>query len=489
MRSLALSHNKGFEADSKRSKRHWLLRYGFALGVFAVVIALATLLSYLFPKINQTIPIVFAVVAVAWYAGRGPGLLLGVLLEATTIIYVPIPPESSILKGIFGYFSTLALYAFLVLVISGLREIQQRLAEQRDMLHVTLSSIGEAVIATDTIGRVTFMNPVAQKMTGWRAGEAHLLPLEKIVRIISEDTRKEVTSPVAQVLETGKLVGMQNHSLLIARDGGEIPIADTAAPITDNGELKGVVMVFADVTEQKRAERSRRESEIMQRLVEAQESERHRIARDLHDHLGQRMTALRLQIEGLADQCDPDAPLKEALGEVQTSASRIDRDIGYLSWELRPTELEDLGLVDALNSFVREWSRQHDIEAEFHSNITTLDYEDGRLAHSNETNFYRIVQEALNNVLKHADATNVSVLLHRRKNLMVLIIEDDGLGFDSNSSTFDEPKLGHLGLIGMRERAAVMNGTLEIDSQPGSGTTVLAKIPIETDADALAVSI
>ncbi len=216
----------------------------------------------------------------------------------------------------------------------------------------------------------------------------------------------------------------------------------------------------------------------MHRIVEAQEAERHRIARDLHDHLGQKMTALRLSIESLTDKCADNPTLGNAIGELQASASHIDRDIGFLSWELRPTELEDLGLVDALSSFVREWSRQHGIATEFHPSRIGTEDNYGRLDLSIETNLYRIVQEALNNVLKHSEAKNVSVLLQRRKDHIVLIIEDNGLGFEPQHDYSTSTKPGGHGLVGMHERAALLNGTLEIDTRPGSGTTILAQIPI-----------
>ena len=212
----------------------------------------------------------------------------------------------------------------------------------------------------------------------------------------------------------------------------------------------------------------------MHRLVEAQESERLRIARDLHDHLGQRMTALRLQIGGLSQQKIADADLATAIDDVQNAASHIDRDIGFLSWELRPTELEDLGLVDALSSFVREWSTQYGIAAEFHTSKFDAEEVENRLSQSAETNLYRIVQEALNNVLKHAEAENVSVLLQQRKDHLVLITEDDGCGFERE---IDVNPRG-LGLIGMQERAALLKGDLEIDSERGAGTTVMVRIPL-----------
>ena len=149
--------------------------------LFATTVGLSLLLNYLNLKINLTIPVVLALVAGAWYGGRYPGLLIAVLFQATTIIYAPIPPDTTLPRLIFTYFSVFSLYVFLVLVISGLKNIQQRLSEQRDLLQVTLSSIGDAVITTDTKGNVTFMNPVAQTLTGWDTFSASGVAAQKRV--------------------------------------------------------------------------------------------------------------------------------------------------------------------------------------------------------------------------------------------------------------------------------------------------------------------
>jgi signal transduction histidine kinase len=281
-------------------------------------------------------------------------------------------------------------------------------------------------------------------------------------------------------LGTGKVVPLANHSLLITRDGREIPIDDSAAPIKHHGKIRGVIMVLTDVTQRKLAERSRRDTEIMHRLVDAQEAERHRIARDLHDHLGQQMTALRLRIESLTDDCLDNEKLTRSINEVKENAISIDRDISFLSWELRPTELENFGLVNALSSFVREWSKQHGIVAEFHVYTASFDYEANRLPEPVETNLYRITQEALNNIRKHANATSVSVLLQVKKEV-TLIIEDDGHGFDRSGDWREHGKPGALGLISMQERAALLKGDLEIDTSRGNGTTVRARVPLNAN--------
>jgi PAS domain S-box-containing protein len=123
---------------------------------------------------------------------------------------------------------------------------------------VTLSSIGDAVIVTDAMGKVTFMNPVAQSLTGWTDEEANSHPLEEVFSIIHEWSRIRLESPVSQVLETGEVVELANHTVLVAKNGNEIPLADSAAPIRDaQGNIFGVVLVFRDISEHKRAEATR----------------------------------------------------------------------------------------------------------------------------------------------------------------------------------------------------------------------------------------
>ncbi len=448
---------------------HWLARYGLAAVLFGATLGLSSLLSSYGIKLSFTIPIVLSLVASAWYGGIGPGILISVLFHGTTILYVPLPAGTTMPQAIFGWVSVFLLYLFLVFLISGLRRIQADLAEQRDTLRTTLASIGDAVITTDKDGRITFMNGVAKRLTGWYDESEYLgRPLREVFAVRNEESGAAVADPVATVLKTGAVVGLADHTVLVSRGGNELPIADSAAPITDGSQIKGVVLVFSDMTQRRLAEKARRESEMMRRVVAAQEGERHRIARSLHDQLGQQMTALRLKIENVAGNSHDDAERKRSLEEMRHTAVRLDRDLGFLSWELKPTELGSLGLENALRTFVREWSQQYEIEAEFH-----IEPEKGwpRLPESVETNVFRIAQEGLNNVLRHSGAMRVTLLLMLREGHLVLIIEDDGDGFDS-----DRPP--GLGLTGMQERAAMINGTLEIDSHPGEGTSVIVRAPV-----------
>lgn len=152
-------------------------------------------------------------------------------------------------------------------------ELQRALAHQREWFRVALTSIGDAVIATDVAGYVTFLNPVAEALTGWDSSAAQGQPLEQIFCIVHEETRQSVANPVASVLRTGATVGLANHTLLLAKDGREIPIDDSAAPIRDaQGNLLGVVLIFRDITERRQAESeiATRNRQLQQRVQELQ---------------------------------------------------------------------------------------------------------------------------------------------------------------------------------------------------------------------------
>jgi signal transduction histidine kinase len=229
---------------------------------------------------------------------------------------------------------------------------------------------------------------------------------------------------------------------------------------------------------QEMLDRQRAEEErigLLRRIVTTQEEERSRIARDMHDQLGQQLTALRLQIATLADDAAVDSRLARAIEGIQESAARLDAEVGFLAWELRPAALDDLGFVAATRNFIAEWSRHYNIPAELHAG----NLEARRLSPEVETNLYRITQEALNNICKHADPKSVNIVVEKRKNEIVLVIEDDGKGFDPGNPPPSHERGRGLGLVGMRERAALVGGTLEIESNPDAGTTIFARVPVK----------
>lgn len=218
----------------------------------------------------------------------------------------------------------------------------------------------------------------------------------------------------------------------------------------------------------------------MARLIRAQEDERRRIARDLHDHLGQQITALRLRLHGLMRAVHDREELRGQVEVIDRLAGEMDRDLNVIAWELRPAALDDLGLVSAIDRLVRQWSGIHEIAATFVAHVPDRD----GFAPAITTGLYRITQEALNNVLKHARATSVAVELSHADGEITLTIRDNGDGFDRallRASARDA--CGGLGLIGMEERAALAGGVLAIQTAPGHGTTVIVRIPASTGAD------
>jgi PAS domain S-box-containing protein len=225
------------------------------------------------------------------------------------------------------------------------------------------------------------------------------------------------------------------------------------------------------VSERLRAEE--RVKALLERLVTVQEEERRRIALNLHDHLGQQLTALRLTISALKDKQMPQDDLRKRIDAIDEIVAQIDKDVDILAWDLRPAALDDVGLNAAMAAFLRQWSVAQGIPAEFHVSSP----EAVRLPPETESQLYRILQEALNNVSKHANATCVSVLVEQHEHEALLVIEDDGRGFDVERAANARGRHAGMGLIGMRERAAVIGGTVEFETAPGQGTTVFVRFP------------
>jgi signal transduction histidine kinase len=229
--------------------------------------------------------------------------------------------------------------------------------------------------------------------------------------------------------------------------------------------------VLHDMTERRLAEELLR-TRLLSRLATIQEDERRRFARELHDQTGQQLAALALGLKALRERPDTPAAAAGALGSLQELAEQTGRAAHQLAWELRPTALDDLGLETALRHWVARWSERSQVPADFHCTLGP-----GRLPPDLETHLYRLTHEALSNVWKHAKATRVSVILQRRPDHLLAIVEDNGRGFDPAARGADgaAPKLG---LYGMQERAALMGGTLSVESGPGQGTTVFVRVPL-----------
>ncbi|MGA2245067.1 MAG: response regulator [Verrucomicrobiota bacterium] len=277
-----------------------------------------------------------------------------------------------------------------------------------------------------------------------------------------------------------------------------------------------------EIARRQQAEEARKQ--VLRKLTDAEETERGRISRELHDRLGQDLTALKLGLQWLGKRCpfasdmlgprsdvpeaeeceridhelqarlgqDPAAiesgrqwlkercpfaaGVRDGVSKMEQLTDSLMRETHRLAWELHPAVLDDLGLEAALRRYLTEWSEQSGVPVDFHCD--GLDTR--RLPLEFETALYRVTQEALTNVLRHARAQRVSVLVERQAGRVSLIVEDDGVGFESEAVLQASGTRDKLGLLGMQERIRLTGGTLDIESTPERGTTVFVRVPLET---------
>jgi PAS domain S-box-containing protein len=281
--------------------------------------------------------------------------------------------------------------------------------------------------------------------------------------------RREPDGPVVRIVGTHFDLSERKHAeemLRRAHEELEARVRERTAELAlANDALR------EEIRQRELAERAR--TELRARLAFAQEDERKRIAREMHDQFGEQLTALELGIGMLKAACGDREDLRAQVEALQAVSTQLDRDIEHLVWELRPTALDDLGLRAALTNYVQTWSKRSDIHARLH----TSGLLDERLASEAETTLYRIAQEALTNAAKHSRANNVEVILQRHADHVMLVIEDDGVGFDPGEAS----SAGRgFGLQGMQERAALGGASLQIESAAGKGTTILVRMASTT---------
>ena len=362
-----------------------------------------------------------------------------------------------------------------------------------------------AIFAMDRERRVNYWNSGAERLFGFTDRE--ILGESADVIFTPEDRANGVPEgETATALREGRASDERWH---LRRDGTRFFASGVLSPLHggDSSQI-GFVKIARDLTERKLAEdklraahemlesrvrertaelnaaiqalreeaHQRAEAEesrqaLLHRLAAAQEQERLRLSRELHDEVGQHIAALMLGLNSLEPHLRS-TPGQPVLGQLQSLTETLSREVHALAVQLRPAALDDLGLVRAITSYAKTWSERSHIGVELH----TGNLDERRLPPEVEVTLYRIVQEALTNVVKHAKASRVSILLNRQEGAVTAIVEDDGRGFDP-----DDPKSvpgGRLGLLGMRERAAQLNGSVTIESVVGQGTTVLVRIPV-----------
>ncbi len=212
---------------------------------------------------------------------------------------------------------------------------------------------------------------------------------------------------------------------------------------------------------------------LLNRVVVAQESERKRIARELHDSLAQYLTALRLKLDAFGH---PDVPRREAVNELRSLTDELGRAVSRMAWELRPVALDELGLGSAVDHYLEEWAEMARMPVD-----VAIDLGERTLPPAVETTVFRVLQEATTNVLRHAGASHVGIVLEVKGDVVRLIVEDNGKGFSANDGGPSFGATRQFGLLGMRERLALVHGELEVESAPECGTTLFVSISLASN--------
>jgi PAS domain S-box-containing protein len=348
--------------------------------------------------------------------------------------------------------------------ITERRRNEEAIEESQRRFRAIFENSLDWFLLADDSGRYIEVNPAACQGLGYSRDEFLRLSISDLTSV---DSRPRFPEHMSRFLLAGTMSG---EYTILCKDRTTREVEYRAvANILPGRHLS----ILRDVTDRKRAEDAlrlyaERLADLSRRLIRAEEAERRRIAVELHDEIGQALTALKLNLKTVIRR--PDSPatpqrLEESVGLVERTISQV-RD---LSLDLRPALLDDLGLIPALRSYVGGLARWSSIEAAF-----VADEENGRHDPEIETACFRIAQEALTNVARHSQARTVRVEIARSESELRLLIADDGAGFDVATAIARAADGASLGLLGMRERASLLGGDVEIASEPGRGTEVRA---------------
>jgi PAS domain S-box-containing protein len=304
---------------------------------------------------------------------------------------------------------------------------------------------------------------------------------EEVELTWTEAIHPEDKGRVVERIANRELQGWHDLTYRITRPDGSIRrIRDRGFPVHDaSGNVVRIAGISEDVTESKEAEEALQQANaqlhvLSRRLFQVQEDERRHLARELHDQIGQALTAAKIDLQA-AQRLEERTAIVRRLDDIIAVIERLLQEARQLSLDLRPPLLDDLGLVPALRWCLDQQAQRADLRVEFFAD-PALERVDAAI----ETACFRVAQEALTNVVRHARAQTVSVELHRTPEALHLVVRDDGIGFDVMTAE----QGASLGLLGMRERVALLAGEMDCKSAPGRGTEIHAFFPVRTRPDA-----
>jgi PAS domain S-box-containing protein len=358
--------------------------------------------------------------------------------------------------------------------ITERKRAEEALRESEDKLRLLLDSTAEAIYGIDLKGRCTFCNPACLRAVGYERVDELLG--KNMHHLIHHARADGSLFPVEEcrifrAFRTGEGVHVDDEVLWRA-DGTSFPAEYWSYPQRREQEVVGAVVAFIDITQRKLAEEAF--ASVNRRLIEAQEQERIRIARELHDDIGQRLALLAIELEQLhLSSADLPPEVHSHTGGLLKRTIEIATDVQSLSHELHSSKLQHLGIAAAIRGFCKEFGERHNVEIDFQTHdLPSPLPPDASLC------FFRVLQEALHNSAKHSGVRHFEVLLWGASGEIHLTVSDSGAGFDSEVTK----EARGLGLISMEERLKALNGTFSIESQPKRGTTIHARVPLRSDS-------
>jgi len=358
-------------------------------------------------------------------------------------------------------------------IITATHDITERkraegdLRQQKEILQTIFDHIPVMIRLASPDGKVQLVNREYERTTGWTLKEIQNNSQDVFAELYPDKHQRQVildriASPRGEWADFRTRV----------RDGRVIDTSWTEIHLSAGMSLG----IGQDISDRKRAEETLRS--FSRQLIEAQEAERQQIARELHDQIGQVLTAVRINLQTVGNSSESEESgslIAQGMGLIDAALEQVRN----LSFELRPSLLDDLGLVAALRWYSDQYTQRTGIRTR---SVSSLPGGQTRLRQELETACFRIVQEALTNVVRHANAKNVSIDLRKLDHKIVLSIKDDGIGF-KDLAPDGSACATRLGLRGMRERALAVGGTLEIESAPARGTEIRAYLPTESNGD------
>lgn len=389
--------------------------------------------------------------------------------------------QPDLLNELFGLLISIFMFVGIAGIgplFSSIRRAEAALRKSEEKYRELVENANSVIIRINAQGKITFFNEYAQKFFGYN--QAEIIGRDAVGAIVpqTDSAGHDLAFMMKDIIEHPEKYH-SNENENICKDGRRVWMSWTNnAVFNDEGNVVEILAVGNDMTERKQAEEERRLTgerlrTLSQQLMDAQESERRHIARELHDEIGQALTMAKMNLQAITRGFDPVLIAQRTEESIRIIEQTL-QQVRNLSLNLRPSLLDDLGLVSALRWYLDRQAKGSGFVLHFSADLLNK-----RLPADIETACFRIVQEAITNIIKYSQAKEVDVDLKQGDKFLELTVRDTGIGFDVESAQARAVQGGSLGLLSMAERASLVGGTFSIQSEPGKGTEIRAHLPVE----------